>query len=64
MCNRRLEDQREQLAPAIAHYQQVQLLAAEVDATRLKLLTDQQDHGSLLLQLQSQQASIANQHWG
>lgn len=54
---RRLEDQREALAPAVAHWQAVQQMETEVDATRLQLLTDQQEHGNKLLALQARQVT-------
>jgi hypothetical protein len=55
---RRLERVREVLAPAVAHWQQVQELEARVSETKLQLLTDQQEHGGQLLQLLHQQVGV------
>lgn len=51
----RLVDEREVLAPAVAHWQEVQLLEAAVAASKLQLLSDQQEHGSRLLKAQALQ---------
>lgn len=56
----RLEDQRELLAPAVAHWRQVQEMEQEVTCTKLQLLVDQQEHGSL--QLRAQQQQVHQQH--
>lgn len=56
----RLEDERELLAPAVAHWQQVQQLEAAVSTARLQLLQEQQEHGSKLIKLQGQQASCTH----
>jgi hypothetical protein len=52
VCDR-LADQRELLAPAVEHWQHVQQMEADVNTTKLNLLSEQQQHGSRLLQLQS-----------
>lgn len=48
-------DHREVLAPAVAHWQQVQQMEAELGTTKLQLLTDQQEHSSKLIRLQQHQ---------
>lgn len=53
----RLADHRELLAPAVEHWQQVQQLDADFDSNKLQLLTEQQRHGSRLLQLQTHKVS-------
>jgi hypothetical protein len=46
-------DQREVLAPAVAHWQQVQQMDRELGAAKLQLLKDQQEHGSKLIRVQT-----------
>jgi hypothetical protein len=56
----RLVDEREVLAPAVAHWQEVQQLEAAVDASKLQLLSDQQEHGNRLIRAQELQVCLGH----
>lgn len=55
---RSLETERDQLAPHVAHWQKVQQMEAEFSTAKMKLLQDQQKHGSRLITYQQDQVGL------